>query len=340
MAFITAWKTPGTCASADRDGKAEWTNPDNAKTSNDVRAQSGVEQSTYSDWLRCTNFGFDADDIPAGATIVGIEMKLERKAIINNYVFDSAIYLRDAGGQTGDNKITFTVWTNADVEEIHGDSTDDWNAGLSDSDVRAITFGVDISARNTFTLSSVWCYIDCVSIRVHFTFPYDWITPTSDNDPDTAWTDEDKIWDDNEATFGFNFPAGDSWGSFVELYHAAISCIAVRIMATRIETWVDQIDVDVHYEGEGAAVWHHVYSGTDYYHAVWTGFLLPDGEQSVDGARARMYNDLDEPAVGSIYEFDFGMIPVVAAGLGADYHLLNLGVKVFGGGDNAFLCAA
>lgn len=322
MAFITAWKTPGTCASADRDGKAEWANPDNAKASDDSRAQSGVVQETYSDWLRCTNFGFDTDDIPSGATIIGIEMKLERKAIINNYVADSAIYLRDSGGQTGDDgAFPFIKWTNVDVEKIHGGKVDDWNAGLSDSDVRASSFGVDISARNTFTLSSVWCYIDCVSIRIHFTLPLGWVTPTSDNDPDTAWTDEANIWDDNEATYGYNFPTADSWGSFIELFHAAISCIAVRIKATKVVTWVDQIDVDVHYEGEAAGVWHHVYSGTDYYHAAWTGLLLPDGEQSVDGARARMYNDLDEAAVGSIYEFDFGQ--AVAA--------VTVGRLVYGG---------
>lgn len=164
---VTDWKFPGTCANVDRDGKEAWSNPDNAKTSNDSRATCTIIGVTYNDWLRCTNFGFTTDDVPSGATIDGFEVKIERKASSANKIKDSALYLRDSIEQVGDNKATDTLWTTSDVEEIHGASDDDWNAGLSDADVRDSSFGIDFSAYCTIDWYSA--QVDCVSIRVHYT---------------------------------------------------------------------------------------------------------------------------------------------------------------------------
>jgi len=169
MSEVTDWKTPGTCANVDRDGKMPWVNPDYAKISNNFCAGSSVAEEDYSDWLRCTNFGFTTDDVPNGATIVGIEVKIERKADFADFLKDSAVYLRDSVDRTGDNKATATLWPESDTEETHGASDDDWNAELSDADIRDSSFGVDISAYNTWDVDNISALIDCVSIRVHYT---------------------------------------------------------------------------------------------------------------------------------------------------------------------------
>jgi hypothetical protein len=167
---VTDWKTPGTCASVDRDGKPEWSNPDNAKTSNDSYATALPPKNDYTDWLRVTNFGFSTADIPSGATINGIEAKIERKYTASESltVYDSAVYLRKTSGQVGDNKGSGVLWTTSDVEAVYGGAADTWNAGLIDTDIKSSNFGLDFSAY-FFGIGTPTAYVDCISIRVYYT---------------------------------------------------------------------------------------------------------------------------------------------------------------------------
>lgn len=166
----TDWKSPGTCANAARGSGADWQSPSNAQDSDNNRTICDIAANTYGDWLRCTNFGFTTDDIPTGATIIGIEVQIERQAENASYIRDDAIYLRDSGGQTGDNKAdTGTNWPTSDATVTYGDSSDDWGTSISDSEVRASTFGIDISAFNTwFFFTPYEARIDHVQIRVHY----------------------------------------------------------------------------------------------------------------------------------------------------------------------------
>lgn len=165
---VTGWKFPGTCASVDRDGESEWLNVDRVKISNNSRASSYIVKGAYCDWLRCTNFGFGLGDIPAGATIDGIEVKIEHMADEADEINDSAIYLRNGVGQTGDNKASAAYWPIIDEEIIYGGAADDWNAGLDDAEVRAATFGVDLSAYNDGG-NNDYAYVDAISIRITYT---------------------------------------------------------------------------------------------------------------------------------------------------------------------------
>jgi YD repeat-containing protein len=167
---LTAWKSPGSCASVDRDGGNRWNNPSYAQVSDNNGAACYPDVNEPSDWLQCSNFGFTTSDIPSGATIVGIEVQIERTAIItNDRTKDDAIYLRDSGGQVGDNKaITDTYWPTSDAYATYGGASDTWNAGLSADDIRDSNFGLDISIlRDAYTYyTGVW--IDHVRIRVFF----------------------------------------------------------------------------------------------------------------------------------------------------------------------------
>jgi len=177
MSEVTDWKFPGTAANVDRDGKNSWQNPDNAKASDDAWADCDVDKEDYSDWLRLTNFGFTSEDIPEGATIDGIEMKMERSAekpVDEVFINDSALYLRKTAGQIGDNKASASIWrdhtlTPPDEEVTYGGATDTWNAELADTDIVSEDFGIDISAYNTRDSTSCHAYVDCVSIRIHYT---------------------------------------------------------------------------------------------------------------------------------------------------------------------------
>lgn len=123
-----------------------------------------------------------------------------------------------------------------------------------------------------------------------------WISPTSHNDPSSAWADEFKAYNDNEAaadgaydTFGH--------GYYLELFHAALNCDKVRINAGLWATWYDtDVDVDVYYSDD----WHNIHSGS-ITHSTWVE--LPIGStQSVTGARIKS-NDVG--GLCYINEFDF-----------------------------------
>jgi len=171
---ITGWKSPGTCANVDRDGKVAWTNPDNVKVSDNTYAVCDAASMDYGDWLRCTNFGFTIADVPVGSSVDGIEVSIERQgegAAVTDIV-DSALYLRDAGGQAGDNKAdAVTNWPVNDAAVVYGGVADDWNAGLDDTEVIAATFGVDFSIYNEHATQPRHGDVDHIQIRITYTAP-------------------------------------------------------------------------------------------------------------------------------------------------------------------------
>jgi len=167
---VTAYKSSGTQANVDRDAEAAWANPTNAATSDDTRAIVNVAKTTYSDWLRLTNFGFTSGDVPSGATIDGIEVSVERQSADVLDVTDSAIYLRDsAASQQGDNKASGTGWSSGGDEiVVYGGAADTWNALLDQADIVSSNFGIDISAGNSGSTNRE-ARIDHVKIRVYYT---------------------------------------------------------------------------------------------------------------------------------------------------------------------------
>lgn len=168
---VTGYKAPGTAANVDRDGKALWANVNNAKVNDANYAQCIVGKGTYSNWLRLTNFDFS--EIPAGATIDGLEVQIfKQQPLPEMYdIHDSVVRLRDSGGQTGDNKASAVDWPSVKSTFLYGTAIDDWNAGLSDSDVRAASFGIDISALNTDSSYNQYANVYYCQIRVYYTPP-------------------------------------------------------------------------------------------------------------------------------------------------------------------------
>jgi len=163
----TEWKGPGTAAQADRSGGAAWEDIENAIVDDSDFAKNVFVLGGTTDWLRLTNFGFDTDDIPVGSTITGIELKVNRNATGSGTRTD-AIFLRDSSGQAGDSSGTQGDYSGGPEYEYHGGLTDDWNAVLSDSDIRASTFGIDLSAYEGGFYLALILY---VQIRVQYSPP-------------------------------------------------------------------------------------------------------------------------------------------------------------------------
>jgi len=175
MGQWTDWKAPSVAASVDRGGNPEWLSPDNAKTDDNNYANSSVGKGGVSDWLRLTSFGFDGGGgLPEGATVEGIEVQYKRAANAADVITDSVIYLRDSSGQVGDNKASATKWATSKETKTYptsGGESDTWNAGLEASDIRASTFGIDLSADNTDEDNIRAAQIYFCQIRIYYTAP-------------------------------------------------------------------------------------------------------------------------------------------------------------------------
>lgn len=162
----TAWKPPGTVVNADRDAMPAWVDVNNAKVLDDNFADYNSPES-YSDWLRCTNFGFAVGDIPSGATVEGIAVEIIREGAQGGEN-DSAIYLRKSTGQVGDDKAKPDDWGVPLKWAYYGYVEDTWNSSLIDSDIRTTEFGVDISV-TAITVIGELAKVDRVQIRVFYT---------------------------------------------------------------------------------------------------------------------------------------------------------------------------
>jgi MSHA biogenesis protein MshQ len=130
--------SPGTCASLG-GGDANWTNPGRAVSSNNQYASASVD-GTVTDPLQCTNYGFA---IPGTATILGIEVSLERKSnrTQNGGSNDNSLFLVKAGAQVGANRATATAYTTSDVVEVHGGPADLWGTTWTPAEINAANFG-------------------------------------------------------------------------------------------------------------------------------------------------------------------------------------------------------
>jgi hypothetical protein len=162
----TDYKFAGTVANVNDSG-VDWTNPNNVKATDNVFATVDAKES--SNYLRLTNFGFTSSDVPAGATVNGIEVVVKRKADqngSNNYINDTKIFLRNgAAAQVGDNKASASKWPTSNTEVTYGGGADTWNASLAQTDIVDTDFGLDFEVNNASAIASV----DSIKIRITYT---------------------------------------------------------------------------------------------------------------------------------------------------------------------------
>ena len=150
---------------------------DNNMASNGIGNTDAVSSRT--DQLIAKNFGFS---IPSNATITGIQVD----AYVGGqyYVLDYGILLVDASGNpVGADHTGGGYWSGGMHWKTWGNSTDNWSAGLTASDVNSPNFGVAMRARTTLPYvpqcscstgtpcGADFAYIDEVQVTVWYTVP-------------------------------------------------------------------------------------------------------------------------------------------------------------------------
>ncbi len=134
----------GDCTNQLGIGTVNWANTGNAISSNNGYASRSVDGTT-SRWLRCLNYAFS---IPAGATIVGIEVNVERKSnrTQNGGSQDAGMRLVKAGVIEATDRSTTTTYTTADTVETHGSTSDLWGTTWAPAEINAANFGAAFAA--------------------------------------------------------------------------------------------------------------------------------------------------------------------------------------------------
>lgn len=165
--MATQTKPPRVGASDAAFGVVAWSNPGNAVSSNNVHATSSPTTASHTRYLKMTDFDFS---IPAGATIDGIQVDIERKGGVINSIKDSRVRLVRAGTvEATDKADTSIFWPTTDTSKSYGGAADLWSAAWTPADINSRTFGVVLAASGP--AKAVSASVDFIQIIVTYTMP-------------------------------------------------------------------------------------------------------------------------------------------------------------------------
>ena len=167
---VTVTASPTACASVAGIGTVAWTNPGNAVSSNNSYATASVDGTT-TNYLQCTGYNFA---IPAGATINGITVNIERKSSSTNNggSADAAMRLVKAGTIGATDRTTGTTYTTSDVIEAHGSAADLWGTTWTVADINNANFGAAFAATKASSGGAAHTVsVDHIQIVVDYSLP-------------------------------------------------------------------------------------------------------------------------------------------------------------------------
>ena len=157
--------SPGTIVSDSSFGDVAWVSPGNASASDDARATVTLGIIVpNSEYLKSTNFGFT---IPAGATINGIVVEIERSTPIAGQVTDGRVRIVK-GGTIGATDRSGGTWPSTDAYASYGSSSDLWGETWTSTDINSSLFGTALVAA-WVSASAPVAQVDHVRITVHYT---------------------------------------------------------------------------------------------------------------------------------------------------------------------------
>src|SRR3989344_1624695 len=113
---------------------------------------NGLVTDEISQYLKATGFGFS---VPTDATVVGVEVAIERKqqniagTIINDYELRLTTEAPGEAATSTDNKAdTFTTWPTADAIANYAGVSDTWGNVWTPSQINDSSFGVLLAVKN------------------------------------------------------------------------------------------------------------------------------------------------------------------------------------------------
>jgi hypothetical protein len=160
-------KSPGTVEDNASVGTKAWSNPSNAKASDNSYATCELAAGKQSHHLLAKNFGFE---IPETARIVGIVAEVERKASASNHdVVDLYVKIVKGGSITGTNQKNLYAWPTSDAYKVYGASDDLWGEEWEPEDINAEGFGLVVAVENNSTTTAYTASVDHIRLTPYYT---------------------------------------------------------------------------------------------------------------------------------------------------------------------------
>lgn len=165
----------GTTFASNAGGTVVWSSPSGAQTTNGSFASATLNNGQTTQYLKATGFSFS---IPAGATILGIKVDVQRKGSSSSVtVKDNQVHLiRSDGSLSNANRAdTATNWPTATGLKSYGSASDLWGdtlptqPGWSPAMVSGSGFGVAISAAAGSGSGTRTASIDSILVTVTYT---------------------------------------------------------------------------------------------------------------------------------------------------------------------------
>lgn len=144
-------------------GTLTWVNPTRITASDNSRSTCVAAGQTH--YLKGLDFDFA---IPAGATIDGILVEIERCSALADDCTDAVVKLVKGGSVVGDNKAAAGFWpAAADAVAAYGGAADKWGTTWAVADINAADFGVVLSVTNAD--AGARAQVDAYTITVTYT---------------------------------------------------------------------------------------------------------------------------------------------------------------------------
>lgn len=165
-------KAPGTVEDKEGVGTKAWTEPGNAKASDNKYASATLTGGLTSHYLKATNFGFA---LPEAATVTGIVAAVERsglEVLKRSHVRDARVRIVKGGTIGAADRSSPNEWPLTDAQAFYGASNDLWGETWTPTQINASTFGVALAAEMLPAPpeeAGVGAYVDAVTITVYYT---------------------------------------------------------------------------------------------------------------------------------------------------------------------------
>lgn len=149
-------------------GAANWTNPTNAISSNNLYATNdygGATGVSVTNYLYAHSFDFN---LPSNAVIEGFQVTVERRGVgsTEDY-YVGLIYLDGIQQITSPGKQLSGLWPTFDANATYGDSTDLWNKAWTVAETNDSSFGFAISAEGN-PIDLDLAQIDSIQITAYY----------------------------------------------------------------------------------------------------------------------------------------------------------------------------
>jgi hypothetical protein len=162
--------SPGTMADDSSIGSVAWSNPNNAKISDNTYTTADDDLDSTSHYLKATNFGFS---VPVNATIDGIVVEVEKNS--NSDAFHTILDIKarivksDGTIGTTDRSNVGIEWPTTDTYITYGSSSDLWGETWTYSDINNSNFGFALQITGDASSGTAQARVDHIRITVYYT---------------------------------------------------------------------------------------------------------------------------------------------------------------------------